>query len=368
MSRPKLALLLLLLLAVTEFFLMFRHKSPYTSDSRFYQHIMYTFQGNSYAQSRDKVLSNLNYDRLDAVSQNFFYYSQAYHQSLRFFTKRPLYPLVAAVLGKLGFSEFFSFAIPLLVAYLGVIIVAFALMKTGLKSFPAIVAVSLLIAFRPFLEWATYFQPDVIGAFLWMLIILELYRYIFLTENRRLKYYAAILILSLFAREQGLLMVIATAIIWLFTKKTESCRALLITAAIGITYIAVSALTNQATLFDTISYLQNNYGLTNNGYTTAQTLSFMGKEIFTAHRLLLSDLFRHRWWLLIFTLGMIGAGRHLRQPKRIKSPDLLFFASGISAYAAIFFYPSLSYKYFFPTAISLIYFAVAFVTEFFSPP
>jgi len=359
---------LLLLLSAVEFFLILRHKSPYSSDSRFYQHIVYSFQGNSYAQSKDKVLSNISSDRLDAVSKNFFYHPQAYQWSLKFFTKRPLYPLTAAILNKIGFSEFASFAIPLFIAYLGTVIVIFSLMAKGLNSFPAVVATALFIAFRPFLEWATYFQPDVIGSFLWLIMIWELYRYVFLAENRRLKYYAVILVLSLFTREQGLLMVIAAAIIWLFTKKTEASRAPLVTAVIGITYISVSTLTGQATIFDTIKYLQNNYGLTNNSYTVAQTLSFMAKEIFTAHRLLFLDLARHRWWLLIFTLGIIGAYRRLCRPKKIKDIELLLFASGISAYAAIFFYPSFSYKYFFPTAVSLIYFAVKFITEFFSPP
>ena len=366
-SRPRQILLLLLLLSAVEFFLIFRHKSPYTSDSRFYQHIVYSFQGNSYAQSRNKVLSGLNFDQLDPISKNFFYHPQTYQQSLKFFTKRPLYPLIAAILNRIGISEFISFAIPLLIAYLGTVIVVFALMAKGLNPFPAVVATALFVAFRPFLEWAAYFQPDVIGSFLWLIMIWELYRYVFLAENRRLKYYAVILVLSLFAREQGLLMVIAAAIIWLFTKKTQASRALLVTAVIGITYISVSTLTGQATIFDTIKYLQNNYGLTDNSYTVVQTLSFMAKEIFTAHRLLFLDLVHHRWWLLIFTLGIIGACRRLRRPKKIKNIDLLLFASGISAYAAIFFYPSFSYKYFFPTAASLIYFAVKFITELLSP-
>lgn len=362
-SRQRPVLLLFLLLAAAEFFLILRHKSPYTSDSRFYQHMMYSFQGNSYAQSRDKILSGLNPDQLDPISKNFFFNPQAYQRSLRFFTKRPLYPLTAAILNKLGLSEFVSFAIPLLIAHLGTIIVVFALMAKGLKPFPTLVATSLFIAFRPFLEWATYFQPDVIGLFLWMLMIWELHRYVFLAENRRLKYYAAILILSLFAREQGLLMVIAAAVIWMFTRKTAAFRVLLLTAVIGVTYISVSTITGQANLFDTAGYLQNNYGLTDNSYTPIQTLSFMGKEIFIAHRLLFLDLARRRWWLVIFILGIIGTYRNILRPKKTKNIDLLLFASGISSYAAIFIYPSFSYKYFFPVAVSLIYFAVRLISS-----
>lgn len=368
MSRQTQTLLLLLLLSAIEFFLILRHKSPYTSDSRFYQHIVYSLQGNSYAQSRNKVLSGLNPDQLDSVSKNFFYNPLAYERSLRLFTKRPLYPLIAATLSKIGLSEFASLATPLFIAYLGTVIVAFALIAKGLGPFSTLVAASLFVAFRPFLEWSTYFQPDVIGSFLWMLMIWELYRYVFLTKDNGLKYYTAALILSLFAREQGLLIVIATAAVWLFTKKNNAFRALLITAAVAASYISVSAITNQATLFDTIRYLQNNFGLANNSYTAAQTLSFMTKEILTAHRLLLLDLIRHRWWLIFFILGIIGAYKSITSRKKFKDIDLLLLASGISSYAAIFLYPSFSYKYFFPTTVSLIYFAVKFLAGSASPP
>lgn len=367
-SRQKSALLLLIFLSAVEFFLILRHKSPYTSDSRFYQHIVYSFQGNSYGQSQDKVLSGLNPDQLDLVSKNFFYNPLAYEKSLRFFTKRPVYPLTVAILNKIGLSESVSFIIPLVIAYLGTIIVAFTLMAAGLKPFPALVATSLLVAFRPFLEWSTYFQPDVIGSFLWLLMIRELYRYIFQTENSRLKYYVAILVISLFIKEQSLLMIIAAAIIWLFSQKPAAFRAFLVTSIIGTTYISVSIITNQATLFDTIKYLQNGYGLTDNSYTVIQTLSFMAKEILAAHRLLILDLGRHRWWLTIFILGIIGCCRRLCRPKKIKNIDLLFFASGISSYVAIFLYPSFSYKYFFPAVISLIYLAVKFMAKSLSPP
>ena len=132
------------------------------------------------------------------------------------------------------------------------------------------------------------------------------------------------------------------------------------TAAVSIIYLSVLKLTGQYTVFDTISYLRNNYGLSENIYTFGQNIPFILQSIAYAHQSFFMDLIHHRWWLAITLTGITGAVFALKRPKII---DSVMLASAISSYAAIFIYPSFSYKYFFPVAISLIYFAVSLISS-----
>ena len=55
-----LPLFLLLVFAAVQYILIFRHKSPYLSDSYFYKHIYYEIKGADYETAKSKVASQIN--------------------------------------------------------------------------------------------------------------------------------------------------------------------------------------------------------------------------------------------------------------------------------------------------------------------
>src|SRR3990167_10576462 len=105
-------LLLILAFAATQYVLIFRHKSPYLSDSYFYKHIFYQMKGDSYDIARAKVVSQVDLTGADDITVNFFTKDEAYENSLSFFTKRPLYPLFAVFESLFVSDEFLNFATP----------------------------------------------------------------------------------------------------------------------------------------------------------------------------------------------------------------------------------------------------------------
>lgn len=175
-------------------------------------------------------------------------------------------------------------------------------------------------------------------------------------------FFLMVLVLSLLNREQSLLMNAVVPVIYLAIKNQSAKKTLTtlwkLTAAISIIYLSVLKLTGQYIVIDTISYLRNNYGLSENVYTFSQNIPFILQSIIYAHKAFIMDLLHHRWWLAVTLTGTIGAAFAL---KRRKTIDSIMFASAIGSYAAIFIYPSFSYKYFFPMAISLIYFTISLI-------
>src|SRR3990167_9768027 len=100
------ALFLLLIFSTVQYLLILRHKSPYLSDSYFYKHIFYQIKGDSYDLARQKVVSQVDLTSADEITINFFTKGEAYKNSLSFFTKRPLYPVSAAIISMFISNEF----------------------------------------------------------------------------------------------------------------------------------------------------------------------------------------------------------------------------------------------------------------------
>lgn len=349
-------LLLILFVANLESLLLLRHKSPYISDSYFYQHLVYQYLGDDYDQVRTRVIENLSSIKLDQISSKFFYNEQSYYKTLKFFTKRPLYPWLVSIIYRFANQEYLSFLLPQLLALNIILITAFSLFRQGLTDSWAIISTALLAAFPPLIEWTTYFTGDIIGVSFWLLQITLLLKLIQKPNINTQIIFLIVLSLSLFNREQSLLM---NAVIFvLMFSSTRLVTLWKFTAAVSILYLSVLKLTGQYTIFDTISYLRNDYGLTDNVYTVSQNIPFILQSIVSAHQAFLMDAIHHRWWFAITLTGITGA---ISAMKRRKIIDLIMLASAIGSYAAIFIYPSFSYKYFFPMAISLIYFTVRLI-------
>lgn len=354
--------LTILLIANLESFLLLRHKSPFISDSFFYRHIVYQYLGNDYNQARNRVIETLP-AKLDQISSNFFYNDSNYRKALKHFTKRPFYPWLVGITYRFTNQEYLSFLLPQLLALNIVLIASIYLFRQGLTVAGAIISTALLAAFPPVIEWTTYFTGDIIGASFWLLQIALLFKLIQKPKETNTKIiFMAVLILSLLNREQSLLMNLVVPILYLSIKSQPTKRILAtvwkLTVLISIIYLSVLKLTEQYTILDTISYLRNNYGLSENVYTFSQNIPFILQSIVYAHQSFLMDLIHHRWWLAITLTGIIGAVFAMKRPKII---DAVMLASAIGSYAAIFIYPSFGYKYFFPIVISLIYFSIKLI-------
>lgn len=357
------ALLTILLIANLESFLLLRHKSPFISDSYFYRHMVYQYLGNNYDQSRNRVIETLSPIKLDQISSNFFYNESGYQKTLKYFTKRPFYPWLVSVIYRFTNHEYFSFLLPQLFALNIFLITSFYLFRQGLPNSWAIISTALIAAFLPLIEWTTYFTGDIIGAGFWLLQITLLFKLIQKPKiiNAKIAFLLT-LGLSLLNREQSLLMNLILPILYLSTKNQLSKKTLAltwkITALISIIYLSILKLTGQYTVFDTISYLRNNYGFSDNAYTFSQNIPFILRSIVSAHQSFLADLIHHRWWLTITLSGITGAIFTMKRPQII---DFVMLASAIGSYAAIFAYPSFSYKYFFPVVVSLVYFSIKLI-------
>lgn len=367
-------LLFLLFFASLQFFLLTRHKSPYLSDSYFYQHMYYQFQGLSFEESRAKILANLDLTKVDAITQNFFAKTSAYKNSLRFFTKRPLYPFTAFLLSLFIKNTYWDFLIPVFLGYLGTIFIAYYLFKLRLNYLFSTFATALLISFYPFLDWSTYFLTDTIGAFFWLLQLLPAYYYVNGSKNKKLLFlYSLTLIISLFNREQSLLMLLVFFILLVFAfifrypvrVRRRIINLVLVSLLITIIYLVINRTLNMPSLYDTILYTQNSYGLHSKTYTLIETLGFIGNSVLVAHLAFIKDLSQHHWWSVFVALGIIGMIQTILKVKRPTVADTLFLCSGLVSYSAIFFYPVLSYRFFFPAVVSIIFFAVHLISSLF---
>jgi len=76
-------------------------------------------------------------------------------------------------------------------------------------------------------------------------------------------------------------------------------------------------------------------------------------------------LTRYHWWFVFFVLGIIGALRTLFFDTKKRLIDLLLFSSGIASYISIFLYPVLSYRFFYPVVVMMIYFSSKLIQDFF---
>ena len=366
-------LLLILVFAVTQYLLIFRHKSPYLSDSYFYKHIFYEIKGDSFDVAFKKVVSQVDLKGADDITVNFFSNDEAYKNSLSFFTKRPLYPLLAAFVSLFASNEFLDFVIPVFVAYIASIILSFYIFRQGLSFFFAIFSTSLLISFYPFLDWSTYFLTDTIGFAFWLLLLFIIYKYIKKGESKLLIFFSGSLSISLLNREQSLfilpLLIILLSLMTLFRIRNKEIirgiKLIIFTLIVVGIYFLISTVTKQRTLLGTINYTQNSYGLFQRDYTFFETVTYMSDAIKRSHIAFIEDLTRHHWWFVFFILGIFGIIKVFCLNSKRQLLDLLLFSSAIASYLSIFFYPVLSYRFFYPVLTTLLYFSSKLIREFF---
>jgi len=366
-------LLLILVFAVTQYLLIFRHKSPYLSDSYFYKHIFYEIKGDSFDVAFKKVVSQVDLKGADDITVNFFSNDEAYKNSLSFFTKRPLYPLLAAFVSLFASNEFLDFVIPVFVAYIASIILSFYIFRQGLSFFFAIFSTSLLISFYPFLDWSTYFLTDTIGFAFWLLLLFIIYKYIKKGESKLLIFFSGSLSISLLNREQSLfilpLLIILLSLMTLFRIRNKEIirgiKLIIFTLIVVGIYFLISTVTKQRTLLGTINYTQNSYGLFQRDYTFFETVTYMSDAIKRSHIAFIEDLTRHHWWFVFFILGIFGIIKIFCFNSKRQLLDLLFFSSAIASYLSIFFYPVLSYRFFYPILTALLYFSSKLIRGYF---
>ena len=368
-----LPLLVLLTIASLEFMLLLRHKSPYMSDSYFYKHIFYEMQGDTYSEAHTKILSQLDVGKLSEIEQNLFFNPDKYEYSLSRYIRRPLYPFVAVLVNGLVKNEYLAFLLPALVSFLGCIIITYLLFQLRFDWFWTSFGTALFIGFYPFLDWSTYFLTDTIGAFFWMLQIFLISKYLQKPSRSLLITYVIAMVISLLNREQSVLMSAVVVILFASTKifqvKSDQIKASknLIVPTIGITvlFLVFSTLMKFPSLYDSWIYLQSDFGFKTLEYTPIETALFLGHELVRLHSGLVADLVRHRWWLLFTILGFIGTYWVFIKEKKPWYIDTLMFASAVAAYLGLIIVPYLTYRYFFPTIISLIYFGMYALNSFF---
>ena len=127
---------------------------------------------------------------------------------------------------------------------------------------------------------------------------------------------------------------------------------------ISVVYLISNTILKQPSLYDSWIYLESNFGYNPRYYSSKETTLFLFNALVNLHEGLLMELIRHRWWAAFTTLGLIGAFQTFFVYKRPKFIDILMFSSGGVAYIGLIIVPFLSYRYFYPTIIGIIYFAL----------
>lgn len=370
--KYQLPLLLLSLFAIFQFFLILRHKSTFLSDSYFYKHIFYEIKGDTFNTARSKILSEIDILKADEVSKNLYLNESAYKNSLSFFTKRPLYPFTASLISYVISSTYVAFLIPVFISYLGSIFLSSYFFRKSLNYSFSIIATALLVAFYPFLDWSTYIITDTIGFFFWLSQLFFIYKYLTRGQKQYFYFFLISLPMSFFLREQSTLMLPLLIIAFLHTSLNKSlksyskpiCSLLIPTLLIVLIYLLIQKLTNQKNLIDTITYTMNNYGLYSSTFSTKEIIAFHIKAVLRAHSGFMQDLIRHHWWFLFSTISIPGVFSVFVTKKKQSIISALVLYSALSSYLAIFLYPVLSYRYFFPVLIAIILFSVKFFEDY----
>ena len=366
-------LIFLLVLASLQFFLLLRHKNPYMSDSYFYKHLFYRDLGLTDEQAYQKVLIQIDMQTQDIISRNFYLNSKSYTNSLSFFTKRPLYPLLISGIYRLTQNEYISFFIPVYVGFISVLVLVYQFISEHERPWLAAIVVGLLLAFYPFLDWSTYFLTDITGAAFWFAQLLCIYWYIRSGNKKWMMVYGLSLSLSLLNREQSLLMVVVTGLlnfIYLDSHKypqqhKRTRRLFLLSLLVSGTYIVLSIILKQKTLYDTWVYTLNQYGLNSNPRETTEVVYYLIDAILRSHLALVKDLLQHRWWATAAILGIVGSLRIFIRSTKFGLVETILVASGVASYLNLYIYPVLSYRYFIPAIVTLLYFSVSIVYGYF---
>lgn len=373
-KKQNVAIFILLIFATLEFFLLLRHKNPYVSDSYFYQHIMYEYMGRSFEKAYTKTIRQLPVNTLDEIEKNFYFNEETYRFVMTFFTKRPLYPFVASVIYRLVKNEFIAFLIPTFSAFFLFILATYSLFSKYFNHFFSIIGTALLVAFYPFLDLSTYFLTDTIAACFWLGQIVCIIYYCTSRQRKWLYLYILLLIVSLTNREQNVLLLFVCALTLIGTLVMENFRQYRIPAIhlfigsffIVFLYQSIIVFSHQRTLLDTIIYTQNHYGLKSQQLTGREILIKHFEAIVKSHWALARDLMQHHWWFLLSLLALFGM---IYKFKQMQIFDLVILSSLVSSYMAIFLYPVLSYRYFYPAVVGIIFFAMKCLhLYFFSRP
>lgn len=366
-------LLVLLLIAGLDFILLLRHKSPYMSDSFFYKHMFYQMQGDTFTQAKAKILDNLKIEDLSEIEKNIFFNPEKYKYSLSRYWRRPLYPFVAYLLNSIFHNEYLAFIIPLFISYTGCILLTYLLFQFRFNSFWSTLGTALFVRFYPFLDWSTYFLTDTIGAFFWLMQIFLIFKYLQKPLRKFLILYFFLLLLSIFNREQSTLMVVVALLLFMGVRFFPMRKYLALPAkkilAVSFLFVILFLVVNEAlqfpSLYDSWIYLESSFGYKSLEYSPSETIIFLIKSLIVLHQGLLMDLIRHRWWLVITLLGVIGFFRIFCQIKKPKLIDMVIGASAIASYVGLIIVPYLTYRYFYPTIIGIIYFSLVTLKWYF---
>ncbi|GEM_PF-3001392 len=364
-------IILLVSFAAIQFILLLRHKSPYLSDSYFYKHRFYEFQGNSFTGSYKKIISQIDLEKQDEIGKNIFINIENYKKSYEYFTKRPFYPYTAYSLNFIFQNEYISLLFPVFLSYLGVVIITYLLLVERFTKQYALLGTTLLIAFYPFLDWSTYFLTDTIGTFFWMIQLIFIYKFL---QKRSFNYmYAFIFMfcLSLFNREQSLLFVPLLMLTFILLKikkyskmlQTKILQTFLISLIISLIYLTLSFTLINRSIIENITYIMNNFGLYSNSFNSTEIFNFLILSAIKSHNIIFIDLIRHHWWFLITFFSYIAIIKSLFS-RNSKILDILVLASGLASYLLIF-WPTLSYRFFIPSVITIIYFSQKLIYEYF---
>ena len=218
---------------------------------------------------------------------------------------------------RFGLPQDASMMIPVFLSFIGILIVTHACARRLLNPMNAFLAVALLIAFSPTVEWATYFMTDVTSGFLWITHLLVINRCLRTPSRRNTIFFILLLMAGLSNREQHILMVLQLAVLFLLLKRHRQFHKILrgvirlffLSSTVSISFILGWQLLHQSTLLDNITYLHNSYGLVQHEYTPLELLRTHATAIVTAHRALFIDLVHHRWWAVVFSLGIFEMAR-----------------------------------------------------------
>lgn len=363
-------IIFLLLFATVQFILILRHKSPYISDTFFYQHKFYQLRGYTPQESYQKIISQVDLAKLDQTTARMLATFDSFNQTNEFFQRRLLYPLLVHLLNSFSRQEYLSFLLPIFLSYLGIVFLSYQLARVSQPPIFAALAGSMVVAFYPLLDWSTYFLTDTIGAFLWLLLIYFVYRYLTSPSPKLLKLYAVFLIIAFLNREQTLLLVPALLLFSLLLKifklrqvLTRIGSVVLITIITSVIYLVVSTFWSTKSVLDNLAYMINNFTPTTN-YNFAAITTYLWQSFINSHVVLFFDITRHHWWFVITALGLTGIIRTLLA-KKPHPLDLLMISQGLASYLMIL-WPFLSYRFLIPAIIAVIYFSTKLLLEYFS--
>jgi hypothetical protein len=314
----------------------------------------------------------MDYSKMDNIVKNIFQNENVYRDAYGFFIKRPLYPFLAYVLNFIVQNEYIAFLLPVFIAYIGLIFLCLYFTNLALGNFFSIFATSIFVSFYPFLDWSTYFLTDTIGAFFYFLQLFFIFQYLKNGKTRNLYFFALALFLSLLNREQSLLMVPLLVLSYLATRllgiadsiKKRHYPLLTISAFAALLYVLVSYLTSQKNIIDTLIYTMNSYGLSRNQFSLTQIVNYVIASVIKSHVDFAKDLVSHHWWFVFFILAFFQAVKTLIIDKKPTLADVLIFTAAFASYLAIFIYPVLSYRFFYPVVIAVVYFSTMFIKNF----